>query len=208
MKSTSGSSIGPAQAQLAALFSLLLLLAILPGCSDSADQTTRLKELETKVAALEAALARMPPPPAPRLGNIMGMIQVRHSKLWFAGEQANWPLAEFERHELEEDFEDLEKLPPPPGHPPFGPLAQLPKPAMTALKGAIKSADRAQFTAAYDALTASCNICHGAVGMPFNFIQRPESSPWSNQDFAPRRPGISSTPQPQLSPAGKQAAVK
>lgn len=35
-------------------------------------------------------------PYAPRLGDIMGMTQLRHFKLWYAGREKNWNLAKYE----------------------------------------------------------------------------------------------------------------
>jgi hypothetical protein len=32
---------------------------------------------------------------APSLGNIMAAVQLRHSKLWYAGKVKNWPLADY-----------------------------------------------------------------------------------------------------------------
>lgn len=171
----------------------LLCLGALAGCSDSSDQPAQWRELEARIATLEAALAKPQPiPGASRLGNIMAMVQLRHGKLWFAGEQSNWPLAAYELHELEEDFEDVEKFHPTHGAAqlPLGPLvAQFVKPAATTVKQAIDVGDRAKFTAGFDALSASCNTCHAATGVPFNVIQRPASSLLSNQDFTPRQPG-------------------
>jgi hypothetical protein len=194
------------------LLAALSMIGILSGCSDSSEQTTRVKDLESRVVALEAALAKpRPPSSAPRLGSIMSMLQLRHGKLWFAGEQANWPLAAYELHELEEDFEDVEKF-----HPAYGsaglPLgqiaAQLPKPSMTALKQAIDSGNRGQFAASFDALTVSCNACHSAASVAFNVIQRPASSLWSNQDFA-RRPAISAALRDRgVEPVSQRAIAK
>lgn len=172
----------------------LLLLGILAGCGGKSDQAAQMKILESRIGAIEAALAKsQPPASAPRLGNIMGMVQLRHSKIWFAGEQANWPLAAYELHELEEDFEDVEKFHPIHGGDrlPLGQMAaQLPKPAFTMLKQAINSGDRAGFAAGFDALTSSCNICHASANVAFNVIQRPASSLLSNQDFT-RQPAVS-----------------
>src|SRR5215470_18061893 len=42
----------------------------------------------------------------PGLGEIMTLTQMRHSKLWFAGQNANWPLAAYEIDELKEGMED------------------------------------------------------------------------------------------------------
>lgn len=183
----------------------------LAGCSDSsdpsADNAARWRELEARIATIEAALAKpQPTPGVSRLGNIMGMVQLRHGKLWFAGEQSNWPLAAYELHEIEEDFEDVEKFHPTHGAArlPLGPLvAQFVKPAAATVKQAIDAGDHLKFTAGFDALSASCNACHAAVGVPFNVIQRPGLSLLSNQDFAARHPGAVA---PQT-PAGSDKAA-
>src|ERR1700733_11347198 len=46
----------------------------------------------------------------PGLGEIMALQQMRHIKLWFAGHAANWPLADYEIGELNEGFDDVQKL--------------------------------------------------------------------------------------------------
>ena len=50
------------------------------------------------------------PPYQPGLGEIMSLQQMRHIKLWFAGNAANWPLANYEIGELGEGFDDVRKL--------------------------------------------------------------------------------------------------
>src|SRR5277367_6690847 len=49
-------------------------------------------------------------PQGPGLGEIMTLQQLRHIKLWFAGRAGNWPLADYEMGELNEGFEDVNKL--------------------------------------------------------------------------------------------------
>src|SRR3954470_11597516 len=66
-----------------------------------------------------AAHAQQTQPPAlspksqepftPGLGEIMTLQQMRHLKLWFAGQANNWPLAAYELDELKEGFEDIVK---------------------------------------------------------------------------------------------------
>jgi hypothetical protein len=36
----------------------------------------------------------------------MTLTQMRHAKLWFAGQAANWPLAAYELDELHEGMQD------------------------------------------------------------------------------------------------------
>ena len=40
----------------------------------------------------------------------MGLNQMRHAKLWFAGQAGNWPLAAYEIDEMREGFEDARHL--------------------------------------------------------------------------------------------------
>src|SRR5438105_109836 len=49
---------------------------------------------------------------APGLGEIMTLQQMRHVKLWLAGEAANWDLAAYEIKELGEGFDDAVKFHP------------------------------------------------------------------------------------------------
>src|SRR5215467_11947860 len=56
-----------------------------------------------------SACNRKPEEPqyTPGLGEIMTFQQMRHVKLWFAGQSENWPLAGYELDELNEGFEDV-----------------------------------------------------------------------------------------------------
>ena len=47
------------------------------------------------VALTVPACNRAPVPFTPGLGEIMTLTQMRHVKLWFAGDAANWPLAKY-----------------------------------------------------------------------------------------------------------------
>src|SRR5262249_53615530 len=46
----------------------------------------------------------------PRLGEMMVQQQMRHIKLWFAGDAGNWPLADYEIDQLKDGFDDVAKL--------------------------------------------------------------------------------------------------
>src|SRR5258708_38603889 len=46
----------------------------------------------------------------PGFGEFMSGIQVHHAKLWFAGQNKNWPLADFEVHEIQESLDDIQKF--------------------------------------------------------------------------------------------------
>jgi hypothetical protein len=125
-------------------------------------------------------------PYVPGLGEIMSLTQMRHMKLWFAGQAGNWELAAYETDELAEGLADVVRFHPTLGASPV-PLSQL-VPDFTAgpleaLRSAIDHRDLTRFTAAYDSLTRGCNDCHRAVEFSFNVIQRPVENPYSNQRF-------------------------
>lgn len=117
----------------------------------------------------------------PGLGEIMSLQQMRHIKLWFAGNAANWPLADYEIGELKEGFEDVTKL--------LGGdiVSQHVGAPISELEKSIDGKDRAAFAAAFDKLNAGCNGCHRALDHGFIVIQRPQSLPYSDQDFGAQK---------------------
>jgi hypothetical protein len=141
-----------------------------------------------------AGHAQQPPtataakPYVPSLADLMLLVQFRHAKLWFAGNAANWELANFAVHEMEEGFEDMAKLHPTYKDIPVGRMIEdTIKAPIEAVETAIKARDRAAFADAFDRLTAACNACHQASNHAFIVIQRPAASPFPNQTFAPVR---------------------
>jgi hypothetical protein len=127
-------------------------------------------------------------PYVPGLGEIMSATQMRHLKLWYAGQARNWPLAAYEVDELEEGFTDATRFHPTHKDAPR-PLTEL-VPEFTAgpiaaLRKAIAGESESEFVAAYDALTEGCNGCHASAHFPFNVITRPTANPYSDQRFAP-----------------------
>jgi hypothetical protein len=142
--------------------------------------------LGTAAGAEDAAMPGMTmqetnAPMVPGLGEIMTLQQLRHIKLWFAGHAGNWPLADYEMGELNEGFEDVNKL--------LGgdTVDKAVGAAMQALQKVIDDKNRAAFPAAFDQLTAGCNSCHRTLDHGFIAIQRPTSLPYSNQNFAPQK---------------------
>ena len=137
-----------------------------------------------------SACRREPPTPSltPRLGEMMTLTQMRHAKLWFAGQAANWSLAGYELDELNEGMQDAATF-----HPTHKD-ASLPIPALIEkimtdpiqqLDKAIRAHDEPRFTQAFDALTEACNSCHRATNFGFNVVIRPGVNPYSNQAFQP-----------------------
>jgi len=150
---------------------LLLAAALAPGCRQA--------------AAPPAASY------APGLGELMSLNQMRHAKLWFAGEAGNWKLAAYELDELGEGFDDVVRY-----HPthkdspvPIGDaVAKIMREPLSEVARAIEAKDRDRFVRAFDAVTDGCNRCHQATNFGFNVVQRPTSNPFSNQAFGPPPP--------------------
>jgi hypothetical protein len=119
-------------------------------------------------------------PYEPGLGEIMALQQMRHIKLWFAGRAGNWPLADYEIGELNEGFDEVNKM--------LGgdTVKKEVGAPIAALQKVIEGKDRAAFTRAFDKLTAGCNSCHHQLERGFIVIQRPTTLPYSNQSFATR----------------------
>jgi len=121
------------------------------------------------------------------LGEIMGLNQMRHAKLWYAGEAGNWQLAAYEIDEMREGFDDAKQF-----HDHHKgirePLSKLIPafidPALIELDKAVAAKDKNAFTSAFDHLTNGCNGCHKATDFGFNVIQRPAMQTYSNQSFA------------------------
>ncbi len=125
---------------------------------------------------------------APGMGEIMGATQMRHAKLWYAGDAGNWDLARYELDELGEGFADAVVY-----HPAFKNGARiaelLPRFVQAPLDGlgaAVKTKDKAKFTQAFDGLTDACNGCHLQTGNASIKIKRPAPGLFSNQDFSAR----------------------
>jgi hypothetical protein len=125
----------------------------------------------------------------PGLGELMSLNQMRHAKLWFAGQTRNWKLADYELDELEEGFADVVKYHPTHknGQLPVSELVpKIMNEPLKQLRAAIQAQDPESFVRAFDTVTAGCNSCHQATNFGFNVVRRPTDPSWfGNQDFVP-----------------------
>ncbi len=127
-------------------------------------------------------------PYAPGLVEFMMTLQVHHAKLWLAGNARNWDLADYQADELKELIEEIAKRVPEYKGVPVGKMIEASTmPPIEDLEGAIKARDSKKFATAFDQLTSACNACHAAANRGFIVIQRPASSSFPGQSFAPRR---------------------
>jgi len=153
-----------------------LLLVICMSCNNS-NKTTL---LEKRVDSLKEQLSYTY---KPGLGEFMSTIQMHHAKLWFAGINGNWQLADFEINEIKESIEDIEKFCP--ERPEIKSLASYLPSGIDSINYAIGKQDIKVFKDEFLFLTSSCNNCHKANGYGINVVTIPTTSPVSNQDFKP-----------------------
>jgi hypothetical protein len=118
----------------------------------------------------------------PRLSDIMSTAQLRHMKLWFAGDSPNWELAAFELRQLKASLVEAASLYP--GIPVTS--ATTMATPIQAVADAIEAKDSRKFASAFGELTAGCNACHRSVGRGFIVMRVPTASPFSDQVFPPQ----------------------
>lgn len=126
----------------------------------------------------------------PAFDDLMTMlVQPRHLKLYYAGQEENWILARFQLNELRGAFVRIGDTIPDYGFFPVDDAVEATMfEPMDALLAAIDAGDVAEFNRAYVGLTAGCNACHEAMHFPFLVMKIPDANAaaiYSNQDFAP-----------------------
>jgi hypothetical protein len=158
-------------------FFLLAICFMMVACNQSDDR----QQLQAKIDSLQAKLNDAY---KPGLGEFMMGIQEHHAKLWFAGINKNWKLADFEVHEIGETLDDVKKYCT--DRPEIKSLGII-DPALNDIKAAISKQDMEKFKSGYTELTKNCNTCHKDNQHGFNIITIPTSLPITNQDFKPAK---------------------
>lgn len=169
-----------------ALFLLVLALSMAAAWAvtpDHADPQAEIAALKAQVAALRRQSA------PPELGQQMLNIQIRHDRLWWAGQAGNWNLAYYMVGELDEALHGIEHTNG--DAPQLQPqklsrvMPSIMNPAIRGVQEALARKDRKAFDAAYDRLSASCTACHQVAGVGFLHIQRPRTRLLDNLRYAP-----------------------
>jgi hypothetical protein len=133
--------------------------------------------LQSRIDSLEKKLASTY---KPGFGEFMSSIQIHHAKLWFAGKNQNWELADFEMHEIGEALDAIKEYQ---TEREESKKVDMLKPSLDAVNDAIQKKDSALFNSSYLLLTSTCNNCHKAVNFGFNIVKIPNTPPFSNQGF-------------------------
>lgn len=153
---------------------VIIIATIICGCSQS---TANEESLTRRVDSLQSKLADAY---KPGFGEFMSSIQAHHAKLWFAGQNENWQLCDFEIHEIMENIEDIKKYETDRKE---SQLIDMINPSIDTLNAAIQKKDPVLFRNGFVVLTNTCNNCHKVAKFGFNVVKIPETQTFSNQDF-------------------------
>ncbi|HEY4322772.1 MAG TPA: hypothetical protein VGN20_02270 [Mucilaginibacter sp.] len=155
---------------------IISCLFLLMSCGRQNDTSA----LQTQIDSLNKQLSQTY---KPGLGEFMMGIQVHHAKIWFAGKNQNWKLADFEIGEIKETLEDVKKYCT--DRPEIKSLPIL-YPALDSVTNSVKARNIKQFEKSFVLLTNSCNSCHKTTNHEFNVIKIPDTPPITNQDYKAR----------------------
>ena len=152
--------------------SLIILLPIV-----SCNQQPNTQNFQSQIDSMKSHLSQTY---KPGFGEFMSSIQIHHEKLWFAGQNKNWKLADFEVNEITEALQDIRNYCT--DRPEVQALPMI-NAAMDSIKISIQQQNITSFKTNFILLTTTCNNCHKATKHEFNVIKLPEIPPFSNQEF-------------------------
>jgi hypothetical protein len=158
------------------IFIPIIIACLFTACNNKADNT---KELQGQIDSLQGELNNAY---KPGLGEFMSGIQVHHAKLWFAGQNQNWPLADFEINEIKESLDDIQKYCSDRSE--VKSIGMINNP-IDSVSIAIQQKNLSAFKGSFVLLTNTCNSCHHATEHKFNVVTIPTNLPVVNQEFKP-----------------------
>ena len=159
-------------------FSFITAIFLISSCNRQGKQAN---ELQAKIDTLQKQLAKVY---RPGFGEFMSGIQTHHAKLWFAGINQNWALADFEIHEIKESIDAIREFC---NDRPETQSIPMIFPAMDSVSNAIQQKNLPGFRNSFGLLTNTCNSCHKATAHEFNVVIIPTAPPSVNQDFKPNK---------------------
>ena len=155
-------------------FSCIGITLMILSCNQ---QNDKMQTMQSTIDSLQKQIANTY---KPGFGEFMSGIQTHHAKLWFAGQNQNWPLADFEVHEIQEALEDLQKFCS--DRPEIKAIGMI-NPAIDSVNNAIQQKNSELFKSSFISLTNTCNRCHKATEHGFNVVTIPTNLPVVNQEF-------------------------
>jgi hypothetical protein len=155
----------------------MIIFIIILGIFGCNSQTSNNRSTQAQLDSLQKRLENTY---KPGFGDLMSSIQTHHAKLWFAGQNQNWKLADFEIHEINESLADIKEYSS--DRPETKSIGMIDL-AIDKMNKAIQQKSASQFTSSYTLLTNTCNSCHQQTDHEFIVIKIPDTPPFSNQDF-------------------------
>jgi len=142
---------------------------------------------QTVNTAAQAPQPAASPPFDAGIGDLMNMIvQPHHIKLWLAGKEGNWALADYEAREVKSALAKVAKARPNFRNQPVSQLVDnFTGAPFKAIDAAVHDRDATKFTEAYASLNGGCNGCHTALNQPQIVIRVPEQASYPDQEFRP-----------------------
>jgi hypothetical protein len=99
--------------------------------------------------------------------------QLRHFKLWYAGEVQNWDLAKYELGQIQASVQDASRDFP---NIPAADMTIMTEP-LQEIREAIEAKSGTKFGKAFEKLTSACDSCHTSANVSFIVIRVPRTSP-------------------------------
>ena len=155
----------------------ILFFSFVPLLSACNQQVRENQLLQNKIDSLEIKLAATY---KPGFGEFMSGIQAHHAKLWFAGINKNWKLADFELKEIMGSIEDIKQYET--DRKETKTIGMI-EPSLDSLASAVGQQNSAAFKTSFIGLTNACNNCHRTNEFEFNVVKIPGTQTFSNQDF-------------------------
>ncbi len=155
---------------------ILFLLMLAASC------TRRSSDMERLQARIDSLQKELENTYKPGFGEIMTGVQAHHAKLWFAGLNNNWALANFEVQEIQEGLEDIRTYC---RDRPETKSVTMIYGVLDSMAASIEHKNPEQFKNSYYLLTEKCNNCHKNTAHVFNVVTVPSLPPVTNQDFKP-----------------------
>jgi hypothetical protein len=148
--------------------------------SSQQNQTVEIARLTAQITELKEKLK-------PGLGEFMTGVQMHHAKLWFAGINQNWKLADFEIGEIREGLEKAAAI-----ETDRPEAADIPMiyPALDSVAQSVAAQKPEAFKQHFTLLTGTCNACHQKNHFEFNVVTIPTAVPVSNQEFRVQASGV------------------
>jgi hypothetical protein len=155
-----------------------------PAATKPADATNEIAVLRAEVSRLKGIV--------PDQSHAMKDVAYHFGNLWFAGQNTNWPLAEFYWSETRSHLHWAVRIIPVRKDPQGNEirlteiLDPIDKTSLQQVGDAIKAKDSTKFVETYKQMLDSCYACHLVVGKPFLRLQIPRQPEVSIIRFDPQ----------------------